>query len=324
MHRTRDDLGRELSFAEPPRRVVSLVPSDTYTVARLAGVKRLVCRTNYCEEPRGAIESVPTVGGTKDASVEAICALKPDLVIGNQEENTKPMLEALAQAGVRVFVVFPKRVADGVALVARLARILGVERDEAAQTLVRGCHRALQHAQLRREAERNAERNEASTAKKSRWEPLRVFCPIWADPLMTINGDTFISDALALAGAHNVFADRERRYPLAADLGRRSPLAADRIAGRDTRYPRITDEELVARAPDAVLLPDEPHPFTEADAARFRAMDLPASRPHGARADRVVHILGKDICWYGAWSMQGIPRLSQAIESLRRPSTESH
>ena len=294
--RVRDDRGRVVIFPTPPRRVVSLVPSDTYTVARLAGVARLVGRTNYCEEPRGTIESVPTVGGTKDASVDAIRALAPDLVIANQEENTRSTLEALAQAGVRVFVVFPKRVDDGIALVARLARILGVEREPAARELVRTAHRTLQDALVMRQT----------------LTPVRAFCPIWAEPLMTIHGDTYISDAMDLAGAQNVFADRERRYPLAADLGKAPALPKTRVLFRDTRYPRITDEELIARAPELVLLPDEPHPFTEEDAARFRAMDLPA-----AKAGKVVRLSGKDLCWYGAWAIEGIPRLRETISALR-------
>ena len=300
MLKVRDDMQRELVLGRPPRRVVSLVPSDTYTVACLAGVERLVGRTIYCEEPRGRIEGVPTVGGTKDASVEAILALEPDLVIANQEENTRPLLEALARQRIPVFVVFPKRVDEGVALVARLARILGVEREPAARELVRACHAALAEA----------------TQLRSELTPLRAFCPIWADPLMTIHGETYISDALDLAGALNVFADRTRRYPLAADLGVAKPLSVEKIVGRDVRYPRVTLEEVIARAPEVVLLPDEPHPFTEEEAIAFRALPIPASKPHGAHADRVVRLPGKDLCWYGAWSAQGIGRLRATVQRL--------
>ena len=87
--------------------------------------------------------------------------------------------------------------------------------------------------------------------------PVRVFVPIWMDPLMTVHGSTFISDVLARVGAENVFADRERRYPLAADLGTGAPLPADRVADRDVRYPRVTLAEVTARAPSLVGSPDE-------------------------------------------------------------------
>lgn len=291
----RDDRERELVFARPPKRVVSLVPSDTLTIAKLVGEQAVVGRTDYCGLPEG-IARVPSVGGTKDASVEKILDLRPEVVIANQEENTRATLEAVAQAGVAVFVVFPKRVEEGVALIARYARLFGVEREPHVRALVRDAHRAL----------------EAQRKVRAEIVPLRTFCPIWMDPLMTVHGATYISDALDLAGAQNVFADRERRYPLAADLGTRAPLPPEKIEGRDLRYPRITKEELVARAPELVLLPDEPHPFTKDDAEVFRALDLPAS----ARG-RIVFLNGKDVCWYGAWAIEGIPRLAATIAALR-------
>jgi hypothetical protein len=113
---------------------------------------------------------------------------------------------------------------------------------------------------------------------------------------------------LDLCGAQNVFADRERRYPLAADLGKALPLPPEKVEGRDTRYPRVTMEEVVDRAPELVLLPDEPHPFSEDDAAVFRALDVPA-----ARRGAVVRTGGKDLCWYGARSAGGIPRLRELV-----------
>ena len=74
---------------------MSLVPSETETVVMLGSVGRLVGRTDYCVEPRGEIEHVPRVGGTKDARIEDIVALAPDLVLANQEENTPQIVRAL-------------------------------------------------------------------------------------------------------------------------------------------------------------------------------------------------------------------------------------
>jgi ABC-type Fe3+-hydroxamate transport system substrate-binding protein len=128
---------------------------------------------------------------------------------------------------------------------------------------------------------------------------------------MTLNQDTFGSDMLAQAGIDNAFADRERQYPLAADLGRRSPIAADRAAGRDRRYPRVTPEEVVARAPDLVLLPDEPYAFGPSDAAEMADLDLPA-----ARRGAIALIDGKDLFWYGAWAAEALPRLRSLVARL--------
>ena len=290
-----DDLGRDVLLGVPPRRIVSLVPSETLNVVRLGAGDRLVGRTDYCVDPPELAERVPSVGGTKNPRVDDIIALEPDLVLANQEENTRSDLERLAQSQVRVFVSFPKRVAEGIAHLARLARLLGVAGDAPVKGLIAQGYAAL----------RDAEAARASTP------PVRVFVPIWMSPLMTIHGDTFLSDMLDLAGAYNVFCDRPRRYPLAADLGLAKPLPPEKIAGRDTRYPRITLDEVVARAPELILLPDEPHPFSEADAEVFRKLDVPA-----AKSGRIVHCPGKDLSWPGVQSIEGMVRARALMTEL--------
>jgi ABC-type Fe3+-hydroxamate transport system substrate-binding protein len=292
-----DDRGRELDFPSPPRRVVSLLPSDTLNVAALGCAGALVGRTDYCELPPDVVSALPSVGGTKNPRVDDICALEPDLVLANQEENTRGDLEELRRRGVRVYVAFPRRVVQGLAHLARLARIFGVEGDAAVRELVSRGYHALRDAE----------------AARSQRMPVRVFCPIWMKPLMTIHGDTFISDMLDLCGAQNVFADRKRRYPLAADIGDHAPLPPEKVAGRDVRYPRVTIDEVVARRPELVLLPDEPHPFTEEDAAVFRALDIPA-----AKTGAVVRVAGKDLCWPGARSVEGIGKVRELVTSPSR------
>src|ERR1700733_9880667 len=131
-----DDRKRVLEFSRAPARVVSLVPSDTLNVAALGCREALVGRTDYCELPADVVAALPSVGGTKNPRIDDIVRLEPDLVLANQEENTRGDLEALAQRGVRVYVAFPKRVADGLAHLARLARIFGVARDPSVRELV--------------------------------------------------------------------------------------------------------------------------------------------------------------------------------------------
>ncbi|HEY8039526.1 MAG TPA: helical backbone metal receptor [Polyangiaceae bacterium] len=291
-----DDRKRALDFHAAPRRVVSLVPSDTLTVAALGCAGALVGRTDYCELPAEVVKALPSVGGTKNPRVDAVCDLRPDLVLANQEENTRGDLEELARRGVRVYVAFPKRVVDGLGHLARLARVFGVEGDAAVRELVKRGYDELRAA------------DEARAGQK----PLRAFCPIWMNPLMTVNGDTFISDMLDLCGAPNVFADRERRYPLAADLGRAPALSAEKVGDRDVRYPRVTLDEVVARAPELIVLPDEPHPFSDEDAAVFLALGTPASRRRA-----VVRTGGKDLCWYGARSVEGIARVRALVAGFR-------
>jgi ABC-type Fe3+-hydroxamate transport system substrate-binding protein len=291
-----DDRKRTVEVPGPLTRVVSLVPSDTLNVAALGCAATLVGRTDYCELPEDVVARVPSVGGTKNPRIDDIVRLEPELVLGNQEENTRSDLEALAQRGVKVYVAFPKRVIDGLGHLARLARLFGVADVPAVRQLLKRGY----------DAHRAAEQAPGGPA-------IRTFCPIWMDPLMTIHGDTFISDMLDLCGAQNVFADRPRRYPLAADLGRAAPLPAEKVAGRDVRYPRVTLDEVVARAPELVLLPDEPHPFSEADADVFRSLAIPA-----ASRGAIVTMRGKDLCWYGARSIDGIARVREIVRQFQR------
>lgn len=291
-----DDRQRVLLFARPPRRIVSLVPSDTLSLFALGAGDRVVGRTRYCVAPEGEVERIPVVGGTKDIDVEAVAALLPDLILCNQEESARPPVTALIQRGLTVWVAFPRTVAQGLGQVARLARILGIEKEPKPKDLLRRGYAELREAEAARAAA----------------APLAAFVPIWMDPLMTISGETFVSDALSLAGARNVFADRFRRYPLAADLGRGDPASPAQVGDRDTRYPRITLREVEERAPQIVLLPDEPHPFSEADAAIFRAQDTPA-----ARDGKVRLCGGRDLSWYGAQSAGGLSRLRALVASLR-------
>lgn len=289
-------MGRDLVLTREPRRVVSLVPSDTFTLFALGAGDRLVGRTSYCVEPAGALGEVPVVGGTKDVDPDAVADLAPDLILANQEENARAPLEALAARRLPLLVSFPTRVADGFAHMARVARCLGVAREPAVVDLARRAYALI--------------RPDPDIAVTRAAMP-RAFVPIWRDPWMTLNQDTFGSDMLLQAGADNAFADRERKYPLAADLGRRSPVSADRAAQRDRRYPRISEEELVARAPDLVLLPDEPFAFGEEDARHLAALDIPA-----ARRGAIACLDGKDLFWYGARAIDALPRLRQLLTQV--------
>lgn len=112
--------------------------------------------------------------------------------------------------------------------------------------------------------------------------PVRVFCPIWRDPWMAVGADTYAHDLLVLCGGANVFADRQER-----------------------RYPIVTLDEVVARQPEVVVLPDEPYAFGPRDVAELMRLPVPA-----ARAGRITVIDGTQTSWYG-------PRIRAAIETLR-------
>lgn len=280
-----------------PDRIVSLVPSVTETLFDLALGHRVVGRTDYCTRPADQVGRIPSVGGTKNPRVAEIIALKPDLVIANREENRREDVEALQAAGVAVWVTMPQTVQDVFNLMWNLMYLCDTTEMVERVRLIEYAYDWLNPI----------------AEEKAISDPVRVFCPIWLDPLMTINAGTYMHDVIRVCGGTNVFAERERLYPLAADLGQREPYAGDdaRVIGRDVRYPRVTWEEVEAAQPDVILLPSEPFDFTVEHLPLFERLQVPAARHH-----RIHRLDGALLTWHGtrvAYALNELPRILRPL-----------
>jgi len=280
-----------LTFTRAPQRVVSLVPSMTESLIDLGASSALVGVTDYCPLPPGPEGTVSRVGGTKSPRVEEVVALRPDLVIANQEENSRDSVEAMEAEGLKVWVTFPRRIAEAVRILWTLIELFRIPR---AAPRVKTLEVALEWASRAAEGAPG----------------VRVFCPIWASETgaarpwwMTFNRKTYAHDVLSVSGGRNVFADRDRRYPLDADLG---ITAAEDPGSRDIRYPRVTSEEIREMEPELILLPSEPYAFGAEDGARLRALldGTPA-----VRQGRVIPVDGSLLTWHGT-------RLARALVEL--------
>ena len=281
----------ELPGGAIPRRVVSLVPSMTESLFELGLGAALAGVSDYCTRPAESLAGLPRVGGPKNARVGDIVMLQPDLVIANREENTPEIVEALCRAGVPVWLTFPLTVRDALDDLWKLARLF---RSEAALLRVQTLERSVEWSELALED----------------FPPVRYFCPVWQECdaqgegwWMTFNAQTYSSDLLRAAGGENVFAARERRYPLEADLGR---LPAEPARGRDVRYPRVTRAEILAAQPEVILLPDEPYAYAPSDLARFR--EWFAETPAGQN-NKIYTVDGSLVTWCGT-------RLALALNEL--------
>jgi len=179
---------------QAPRRLVSLVPSTTESVAAFGAGERLAGCTRYCTHPGEVLAGVARVGGTKNPDREKVMALAPDLVLGNAEENRPEDLEWLA-ARVPVLVQTPRTVAEAVAALRELAVALG---DDGGAAMA-----AVQRA---------VDRLDAAVIGPDGASP-RVYYAIWRKPWMTVSADTFVHDVLRRCGATNVAADATARYP---------------------------------------------------------------------------------------------------------------
>jgi ABC-type Fe3+-hydroxamate transport system substrate-binding protein len=187
MDDTRDDTGVVVPVPEQVRRVVSLVPSLTETVA-VTAPGLLAGATDWCCEP--ADLDVPRVRGTKNPDLDRIRALRPDLVLANDEENRAPDLAALRAAGVPVWVTVIRTLDQALA---SLHRVLAVACRLPAPGWLDAAARA--------------------------WDiprpgpPRRAVIPIWRRPWMVIGRDTFAGDVLARLGIENLYAGHAERYP---------------------------------------------------------------------------------------------------------------
>jgi ABC-type Fe3+-hydroxamate transport system substrate-binding protein len=165
-------------------RVVSLVPSVTETLLAM-GVAPVAC-TRFCEQP-----GVPVVGGTKDPDIAAIIALRPDLVVVNDEENRFADAAALIDAGLAVYSMSPRSVEDVGAAVVTLAQRVGTAAPD-------GFTPDAWHAWL-------------TSNLTPRW--YEAFVAVWRRPWMSLAADTYGSSLLDLLGVGNVFAGAVDRYP---------------------------------------------------------------------------------------------------------------
>ena len=182
--------------ATPARRIVSLVPSLTESLFVLGLGERVVGVTEWCVHPARAVAAVPKVGGTKNPDLAAIRRLEPDLVIANREENRRRDVERLGEAGIPVWVTYPRTVREGAELLREIAA-LGASPEWVAR-VVEPVEAAVAQAE----------------AALGEGAGPGVFCPVWKEPWMAVGGDTYAHDLIRLCGGRNLFADAgDRRYP---------------------------------------------------------------------------------------------------------------
>ncbi|MQY08625.1 helical backbone metal receptor [Actinomadura macrotermitis] len=210
-----DDTGAPVPLPGRVRRVVSLVPSLTETIA-VTAPGLLAGATDWCTHPEGL--DVPRVGGTKNPDVARIIGLAPDLVVGNTEENRASDVEALRAAGVPVWMTGIRTVDEALASLRRL--------------LTEGCGLAVP-----------GWLDEAARvwADLEPGPPRTAIVPIWRRPWMVAGRATFTGDVLARLGVRNVYAGHPERYPK-IPIGELNAAGADLVVLPDEPY-RFTAED---------------------------------------------------------------------------------
>lgn len=183
----RDDYGREVKLDRPASRIVSLAPHLTELLYDAGAGSRVAGAVEYSDFPDAA-RTLPRVGSDARIDLEAVLALRPDLVVAWPNAGSLKAVERLAEIGVPVFRSEPRELDDIARTLERLGRLAGTaQQGDAAAAAFRARARALQ--------QRYAARRK-----------VRVFYQIWDRPLLTVNGAHVISKVIATCGGENVFA----------------------------------------------------------------------------------------------------------------------
>ena len=201
----KDDAGQVVRLAQPARRIVSLSPHITENLFAIGAGERVVGTVAFSNYPEAA-RRIPLVGGYEKLDLEAVAALRPDLVLAWESGNIASHVTKLKGIGLPVAVTEARRIEDVPDDLERLGALSGAG------------------VGARAVAAKFRERLAALRTRYGERPKVRVFYQVWNQPLMTVGGGQIISDAIRLCGGANVFAALK---PMAAAVTVEAVLAAD-------------------------------------------------------------------------------------------------
>jgi ABC-type Fe3+-hydroxamate transport system substrate-binding protein len=288
-----DQMGRTVVFNYLPKRIVSLVPSQTELLYHLGLTDEVVGQTLFCLHPENMHKSKPRVGGTKNFKIEKIMDLQPDLVIGNKEENDQGRIETLMQQ-VPVWMSDIQTLDDALEMIEKVGALVGKAEaanllassirtsfEELDQTVRQSFSKPIpndgvsQDTLMNSAAQQteNGKENSPSRAKPRDNKPitenrkLKTAYFIWRKPWMVAGHETFIADILNRLGFDNVFAPES------------------------SRYPEVTGEHIRAAKLDLILLSSEPYPFKDEHIQELKQLAPQAT---------ILLVDGELFSWYGS------------------------
>lgn len=272
----KDDRGLEVSILKKPIRIVSLLPSHTEILYAVGAGKQMIGCTTFCNFP-AETKTLEKVALSNPGSVslETLVALKPDLIFLGGDYQRR-LAEQLTKLKIPVLSFESQSVAD-------------IERS------IRGISRSTGHAEA---GEKLIEKiNKEIAAIQKRVEPYqkqgrpRVFYQVWDQPLMTVGPASFIGELINLIGGENVFEDVK-------------------IA-----YPQVSEETLIVRNPDVILLPDtKKEGASDLSGSISRLRERPGWKQMNAVKNQRVYIIEDDlISRPGPRVVLGLQKMAQAL-----------
>ncbi len=289
-----DKLNNSINLSFFPKRIVSLVPSQTELLFNLGLDEEVIGITKFCVHPEKWFRSKQSVGGTKTVKTDVVKALQPDLIIANKEENVKEQIEELQQ-------IAPVWVSDINTLEEALEMIISIGK------LVN---------KQRRANELSSQIKEAFEQIIPLSEKLSTAYLIWKDPYMAAGGDTFIHDMLSRCGFTNIFQNINR-YP---------EILINNYSMNNTQQLKINSKSTVNIPPLSVnghlptagdlatydcqvlLLSSEPYPFKQKHLDELQTL-LPLTK--------IILVDGEMFSWYGNRLLYAAKYFQNLIHQLR-------
>jgi iron complex transport system substrate-binding protein len=189
-----DQAGRTVTVPAAPARIISLAPNITEILFAVGAGKEIVGVSEYSDYPPEAA-GLPAVGSYIKPNLEAIIALKPDLVIATADGEKRVEVDRLASLGVAVYIINPRTIAGVVSTVREIGRLSGHEKES---------------EEAAREMERRIEQVRVRVVGLPKVSALLV---LNTNPLITVNGNTFQHEMIAAAGGKNIAGAESIRYP---------------------------------------------------------------------------------------------------------------
>jgi iron complex transport system substrate-binding protein len=206
-----DELGRTVVVPDHPHRLVCLAPSIVDDVYSLGAGSDVIAVSDFTTYPADAAKK-PSIGAPLNPSLEKIVAMHPDLVLATGDFNQISAIDQLVHYGIPVFMVNPHGIEGIHKSILNLGRALN--RNAEAVTL-------LHDLQVR----------EQSVRERIQGKPVvRLFMPVWYDPIITIGRHAFITELIEMAGGISITRDIAQEWP------------------------QVSLEAILVRNPDALLL----------------------------------------------------------------------
>lgn len=258
------------SFAEKPKtRIVALAPHIVEMLFDIGAGDKIIGTVSYADFPKAALD-IPRVGSYHGMQIEKILALNPDLVIVWKSGNSQSDIDKMKRLGLKVVMSNPENIADVATELRYYGELTGNQKQ--AETVALAYEKRLKKL-----------RDENADSK-----PIPVFYQLWPEPMMTVNGTTWINQLIEVCQGVNVFADNA------------------------TPYPKLSIENVIVAQPHLMILPDEnsekPQPIID----WHKWPEIPA-----VKNNKFIHVDADLLHRFSTRMLSGIEDMCEKIDQHR-------